>query len=58
VESEAKSEELGLRFLGRIMRTHKQACMHRQDYTHVGFNPETLATQQTKQNFKTLNLTS
>ena len=27
VESEAKSEELGLGFWGRIMRMHEQACV-------------------------------
>ena len=45
-------------FLGRIMCTHEQARVRSQDYAHVGFSPETLATQQTEQNFKTLNLTS
>ena len=53
-----ETEKLGLGFLGRIMCTHEQACVHSQDYAHVGFSPETLATQQTEQNFKTLNLTS
>ena len=42
-----------LGFVDRIMRTHEQAYVRKQNYVHVGFSPETLATQQ---NFKTLNL--
>ena len=53
-----KSEKLGLEFMGRIMRAHEQACVHKQDYVHVESTPETLATQKTKQDFKTINLTS
>ena len=40
------------------LRAHNQACIRGQDYAHVGFGPETLATQKLKQSFKTINLIS
>ena len=30
------------------LRAHNQACVRSQDYVHVGFSPETLATQKLK----------
>ena len=55
VKQETNSEKLGLRFLGRITRTHGQGCVHRQDYAHVESTPET---QKIEQGFKMINLTS
>ena len=55
VKQETDSKKLGLRFLGRITRTHGQACVHRQDYAHVESTPET---QKIEQGFKMINLTS
>ena len=36
VKKETELEKLGLGFLGRIMRMHEQAYVHRQDYAYVG----------------------
>ena len=36
VKKETELEKLGLGFLGRIMHTHEQAYVHRQDYAYVG----------------------
>ena len=63
VELETKSEKI--RIFGQdhahtwtSLRAHNQACIRSQDYAHLGFSPETLATQKLKQSFKTINLTS
>ena len=47
MKAETKTDEMKLRFPGWFMHTHEQSCVHRQDYAHVGFCPETLETQQT-----------